>query len=289
MDNLQTSSFHVMPPKLPLTHFLCLPLVSASSRTQLQSSLARFAADVSQPGANGEPKVPSRAVRPVGALHLTIGMMSLQTPERIEQACTFLKELDVRGLLRTAAAEPPNGTPKSASTAPRPESPSTSPNQPLASLLPQDLSPALVPMDAEPLVIALTSLSPMQSLTSTSSLYASPLPLHPILPFAQRLHDAFLAGGFLLPPPGNRSLKLHATLVNTIYVKKTAGGKSRWGKGSAKIDAREVIKRWGETTWAEDVRMEKVAICKMGAKKVMDAEGKIVDEVYQEVASMELP
>lgn len=280
-----------MPPKPPLTHFLCLPLVNSTSRFQLQSSLSHFAADISQPGPNGEPKVPSRAIRPVGALHLTIGVMSLQTPERIDQAYTFLKGLDIKGLLRTAVADHPPDAPKSDRTTSQLgtafASSSSSPNQPLASLLPVDLPSA--PMEAEPLIVALTNLSPMQSPMSTSSLYASPTPLHPILPFAQRLHDAFLAAGFLLPPPSNRSLKLHATLVNTIYVKQSAGGKSRWGKGSAKIDAREVLEKWGETTWAEGVKLEKVAICEMGAKKVKNEEGKVVDEVYQEVASLELP
>ena len=77
--------------------------------------------------------------------------------------------------------------------------------------------------------------------------------------------------------------------MNTIYVKKSAGGKNRWGKGSGKIDAQEVIERWGETTWAEDIRVEKVAVCEMGAKKVENEEGKVIDEVYKELASVDLP
>lgn len=276
-----------MPPKPTLTHFLCFPLVTSASRPQLQSSLARFAADVSKPAPNEEPKIPPRAIRPVGALHLTIGVMSLQTPERIEQACTFLKSLDIWGLLRAAATKDSHNALISDSAAPQPDKSSTSPNQSLAFLLPKDLPPELA--EIEPLVVALTNLSPMQSPTSTSSLFASPSPLHPMLPFAQRLHDAFLSAGLLLAPPNKRSLKLHATLANTIYVKKSEAGKNRWGKGSGKIDAREVIERWGETTWAEDVRVEKVAICEMGAKKVLDDDGKVVDEVYKEVASVDLP
>lgn len=83
---------------------------------------------------------------------------------------------------------------------------------------------------------------------------------------------------------------MHATLVNTIYAKKSAvSGKNRWGKGSGKIDARKVIEKWGDTTWAEDVRVEKVAICEMGAKKVKDETGSVIDEVYTEIASVALP
>ena len=273
-----------MPPRPPLTHFLCIPLVTPTSRPQLQTSLPRFAADVLQPGPNGEPKIPPRAIRSVGALHFTIGVMSLQTPERVEQACTFLKALDVGELLRGAASERPHVGSTSASIHPQPEAPSTSPNQPSPSPLPRDLHlPAS--QDAKPLIVALTGLSPMQSPMSTSILYASPTPLYPILPFAQRLHDAFLTAGFLLPPPADRPLKLHVTLVNTIYVKKKAGGR----KSSMKVDARELIDCWGEMTWAEDVRVEKVAVCEMSARKVRDEEGEVVDEIYYEIVSVELP
>ena len=77
--------------------------------------------------------------------------------------------------------------------------------------------------------------------------------------------------------------------MNTIYAKRTTSGKNRWSSGSGKIDAREVLAKWGESTWAEGVRVEKVAICEMGAKKVENEEGKVVDEAYKEVASVELP
>ena len=278
-----------MPPKPPLTHFLCLPLVTLTSRPQLQTSLSRFAAEVSKPDANGEPQVPKRAIRPFGTLHFTIGVMSLQSPERIQKACEFLKSLDTWELLCSAASvASTKDASKPGSPALLPTNRSTSPSQPLASLFPNDLSLA-PPRKAEPLIVALTNLSPMQSPASTSSLYASPNPLHPILSFAQRLHDSFLAAGFLLVSPNDRPLKLHVTLVNTIYTKKSTGGKNRWGKGSGKINARELIETWGETTWAEDVRVEKVAICEMGAKKVVDGEARLVDEVYTEVASVELP
>ncbi len=40
--------------------------------------------------------------------------------------------------------------------------------------------------------------------------------------------------------------------------------------------------------WARDVRVEKVAICEMGAKEVVVG-GEVVDMVYREVASVGLP
>ena len=201
--------------------------------------------------------------------------MSLQTPERIQTACEFLKGLDISDLLRDPV---PTTSEQDSSRSPPDAIPSLS-NRSVGSL-----------GTTNPLTIALTNLSPMHSPGATSSLYASPKPSHRIYSFAQRLHDIFQDAGLLLPSPNKRPLRLHATLVNTIYAKRSAvSGKNRWRKGSGKIDAVEVIEKFGETTWAKDVRLEKVAICEMGAEKVKDKEGNVVDEVYKEIASVLLP
>lgn len=55
--------------------------------------------------------------------------------------------------------------------------------------------------------------------------------------------------------------------------------------------------RYGnDAVWAADVRVEKVAICEMGAKDVREegdregeGDGRVVDQVYKEIASVELP
>lgn len=39
--------------------------------------------------------------------------------------------------------------------------------------------------------------------------------------------------------------------------------------------------------WAQDVTVDRVAICEMGAKEVKDGE-EVVDKVYREVASVPL-
>lgn len=53
--------------------------------------------------------------------------------------------------------------------------------------------------------------------------------------------------------------------------------------------------RYGDdAVWADDVRVEKVAICEMGARDVREegegeGDGRVVDQVYKEIASVELP
>ena len=76
--------------------------------------------------------------------------------------------------------------------------------------------------------------------------------------------------GFLVKD--ERPLLLHATLVNTIYVPGVRGSRG---------DARDVLGRYEDTVWGRG-RVEKVVICRMGAKKRQDgSEAYVVEgEVY---------
>lgn len=67
----------------------------------------------------------------------------------------------------------------------------------------------------------------------------------------------------------NRSLLLHATIVNTVYVPGVRGKGSGHGNSKAKLtlDATELLEDYEGFVWMEGVRLEKVAICRMGAKK----------------------
>jgi activating signal cointegrator complex subunit 1 len=89
----------------------------------------------------------------------------------------------------------------------------------------------------------------------------------------------FMDAGLLVAD--ERPLRLHATVVNTVYAKEK--GRGRGGKGAVKVDARGMVERWGEVVWAKDVMIERVGICRMGARRV---EG--VGEEYEEVVGMEI-
>ena len=126
----------------------------------------------------------------------------------------------------------------------------------------------------------------MQSVSSTSIIYTVPHdPTSRLYPFCLALRDTFTAAGFLVPE--KRPLKLHVTVANTIY----AGGRGKKGKGKAgkemgKFDVRNIIEREGEIVWAENVRLEMVAICEMGAKEVGEGEGEVE---YTKIESVLLP
>ncbi len=105
--------------KPPLTHFLCLPLLTPTSTPQLQASLAHLksvtealqpavedanagagAGARTRPPQTTRPLVPPAAFRPLGTLHLTLGVMSLKEPARLQGALRLLEDLDLEGLLR---------------------------------------------------------------------------------------------------------------------------------------------------------------------------------------------
>ena len=222
--------------KPKLSHFLLLPLATPTSRPQLQASLHRFAADVTTPkdtddSSNEELTLPIKAIRPVSAIHFTIGVMSLLTPEQVEAACSFRRGLDVRSMLSAAAVAVGTSTNQLNATTPS-SSPSPSAHS-QATTRPLNSQSSSVPPQPPPLHLSLTGLHSLRAPTRTSSLHASPSSsTSPHLqPFAVALRTAFTSAGFLVEDL--RPLVLHATVLNTIYArgKKRGTGKGQQGKG----------------------------------------------------------
>jgi activating signal cointegrator complex subunit 1 len=283
-----------------LTHFLCLPLVTDASRHQLQSGLQTLKGDLER-----DSLVPAKAVRPPGTLHLTLGVMSFDNAQ-LEEAKQFLQELHLHRILRDLTQR------KVAEQAAE------------DGAISENLNAAAMP-DTDSLTINLEALTPMQSPQNTSILYATPTDSHQrLVPFAKLLRKEFIDNGFMIED--SRPLKLHATIINTIYTKTSAhrGRKSHVKEtlkhiehkisphhrdGSAadsgeddpsrseghgpdakswmRFDARALIDKYKDFTWAEDVRIDRVQICKMGAKKIWsgenEGEGEVVDEQYEVV------
>jgi len=260
-----------MPAKPFPTHFLCIPLVSTSSRTQLSQSLAAFAADVTAPDSLG---IPPDAVRPVGTLHLTLGVFSFPKNEGLDRATTLLESLRPREILASARQDVAARTPL--------------PGEKTTSQAPQDDGPSPA---GSSLSITLRGLSSMQAPARTSVLYAHPVDDRGVLQaFCERIRRVFLDADVM--EDETRPLLLHATVLNTIYVKKAAGeggagAKRKRGRRGEKLtfDARPIVDRYEDQIWAEGCPVEKIAICQMGAKKV-EVDG-VEDQAYEAVAEVE--
>ena len=305
------------PPKPPLTHFLCLPLINQSSRQQFQTALASFASQVAAKKDSDEPVIPDKAIRPVGTLHLTIGVMSLRTQERLDGALELLQGLDVGQMLRDAADskagpddardaewnEPKDVEPKVKVETENLSEESKAGVSEQAKVARSTLETPLrvangAPPQASPddhlpaLMVSLTGITSMHQPTKTSILYANPIDTTGRLqPFCNALRDLFQSKGFLLPD--DRPLLLHATVANAIYASdrksRSRGGGHGKGRGKLTFDATELLEGMEDFKWAEDITVEKVAICKMGAEKIKDDGGDVVAEEYTEVGSKALP
>jgi activating signal cointegrator complex subunit 1 len=296
--------------------------------------LERFKEELAKDGS-----VPTKAVRPVGTLHLTLGVMSLG-PLELEEAKQYLQDLDLHILLRDITYR--RVAEKAAESGE----------------IAENLNAATMP-DTDALTINLESLIPMQSPHKTSILYAEPRDSSQRLqPFAEALRVLFKEKGLLVED--DRPLKLHATIMNTIYAKPKGGrGRSKSsklrdglrhmehkisphqygngdenldypkdddvsaagsldgndstappdlsiaetprptgeghgpdGKGWMRFDARNLIDKHKGFIWADGVRVDRVCICKMGAKKIWsggrDGEGDVMDERYEAVCEKEI-
>lgn len=358
------------PQRPPLTHFLCLPLLTPTSTPQLRASIAHLKSVIEtlQPAVieeeNGSagartrapqtrPLVPPAAFRPLGTLHLTLGVMSLKEPARLQGALKLLEDLDLEALLRDVSAgessgpedmvsgesalrlgvgksikspgevkeessshkmtetttrtiniptaeasegestlttlskpiSPPPPVSKQSSELPlKPTSPGSSPS---STVQPKPSAPPI-------LTISLRALSPFptHSPSRATVLHSAPYdPTGRLQRFCLGLLAHFKAAGYMLSDQqaDRERLTLHATLINTVYAKKSRDGeKKRIGKVT--FDATRILRVFNEqggdgssfqgTTTASDVNgacaftfassisLNRVQICEMGAKRL---------------------
>jgi hypothetical protein len=119
------------------------------------------------------------------------------------------------------------------------------------------------PAEPAPLRISLQGLSTMGSARKSSVLYISPIDATSRLQrFAEAVRQHFVDAGLVVKE--DRDLKLHATVLNTVY----ARHRGRKGKGRpTMLDFRGVVDLWKERVFVEDLVVDRVALCLMGAKE----------------------
>lgn len=297
------------PPRVRLTHFLCLPLVTSASRSQWQASLKKILDDLN---GTDSPALCPEMIRPLGTLHITIGVMLLPTPELEQAACAMLHSDEVARHLRESMK--PNIT-KTVGTFSTNNDKNNDKKEkevtqhidptvrdaslgslPTTTTTTAAAAAATCPAPILPLTTSFSGLQAMGSPTLTSILFVPPAdPESRIRQLYVSVQSVFQAANLMIQE--NRPIQLHATILNTIYASKGgrqpqgSGSRSRSGPGSKakrvwkkhfKFDATEMLKRYAGSEWASNVRLEKLSLCRMGARKVVE-NGEMVDEEYKEV------
>ena len=156
------------------------------------------------------------------------------------------------------------------------------------------------PKEVEKLKITLRGLASMQPADRAAVLYAPPVDeLGVLQEFCEKVRQVF-ADAELMVDEG-RPLLLHATVVNTVYVRDNnnrgrgrGGSRGRGGRGGRGwkrerlvFDASGMLERYEDQVWMVDVPLETIAICRMGAKKVVGVDGE-EDEAYEVEAEVQI-
>ncbi|KAK4061594.1 uncharacterized protein Triagg1_10223 [Trichoderma aggressivum f. europaeum] len=246
-----------MPPKLTPTHFLCIPLVGVP----LATTLAAFRADATSAMSFG---LPEDAVRPLGTLHLTLGVMSLKR-DGVERAVDILRGLKLKEILaETRLAKDAN-------------------TSAAVLALSGGSNDGSQPSKTNGLSLTIRGLHSMQPAERAAVLYAPPSDPEGILyNFCKQLQKPFQDAGLMIDE--NRPLLLHATIINTIYVKNNSGGGGRGKKRERlTINARDLLSRYDDYLWAEKMPVTRVTLCRMGAKPIPGTD----DAAYEVEAEVE--
>lgn len=226
-----------MPRPVSPTHFICIPL----SSPQLARTLSVFRSDVtSENGLN----LPPAAIRPLGTMHLTLGVMALPDETSLSRARELLRQTKLKEHLRKARGE-----------------------EGAAGM-------------STGVKVTLKGLQALHDPTKTTVVYAPPADDQNglLYKFCKSIRSEFEKAGLVVEEK-DRPLLLHATIVNTIYVPGQRGSR---GKKKMTVDAREMLAGYDGFVWMENMDVDKVTLCKMGAQVVGGEDGEryeVVEEV----------
>jgi activating signal cointegrator complex subunit 1 len=241
-----------------LTHFLMIPLLTPKSIPELYESLEVFKRQLTTIRTSENPHaIPEAWIQPLGTLHLTLGVMSLTTPEKEQAAVKLLKSLDLNAMLKKAGVGMSESGGKGEG---------------------KDLRVTLKGLEVMPNAEGV--LDPAKA----TILYAPPLPSDSLMAFSLSLKKAFTDAGLMLTD--SWALKLHATVVKTGDAPRVRGQTPT----KSTINANKILKAYKDWVWmdgvnGQGVKIESVAIARMSAVRVAGPLGK----EYQFVGSVPLP
>ena len=253
-----------------LTHFLCIPLVTASLRPQLMRSMGILR----DSPASGQ--VPLQAFVPVDTLSMSLRiMMSLPTPDRFARAEKLLQSLDLNPLTRELSKpslrvrsikERFSDVEKTLSL-----SPVASMNQPL------------------PLRVTLSGLvaNPVRNQDIMARTFVAKChdPTFRLNHLCNNLAIIFEAAGLYNPSLSRRLQKLlglplsGVCLIQTSLIPSSKLVPSRHQPGRLKgeerpeVDSQELVRTFKDFVWADNIRLERLSICRLGFRKRISQQG----------------
>lgn len=257
--------------KYGFTHALRIPIATQASRPQLTKSLQHAMSDPT--AANIHPA----AFNPPGVYCITLGYLALETPDRVERALQFLKDL----MLDRTLSEIIESKYKAVHSTAMPNSGSRV---------------------LKPLRVSVSGLeSYNQPPSKACRLYAPVVdPTELLSAFVHAVRAEFVSAGFakLRSYDLRTPIPLHVRILgnSTLFAKEAKDKPSilrRLPKDfvlfkKARFDAGDFYTKFQNMTWASDFALERLCI---GGMKRFDIikDGRSIDQGYEEIASVPLP
>ena len=258
---------------LGITHFLCIPLATSTSRPMISDAYRKIIHD---PASSNIPKLYFKYPE---QLHVNLGNLRLDTPQRLDRALTLLRSLDIPSILHDtfySSASYTRSTTKTISS--------------LNSIL--DVSLEGIYCD------------PRHQGNSKElfALYANVFGRSGLLPrvcvaIYKALSDADLVSQD--PGPGLLSRNLLPSIFIGVVESKRVSTKVdrdnpyllQMGirkKRTAWFDATDLLNEYHDMTWAKQFRLEKLSIRKLGLQDIV-RDGNLISRGYIETGSVSLP
>ena len=257
-----------------LTHYVCIPLITALSRPVLQSSLELLRDNPASAS------IPLRAFVPLNTLHLNMGIgMSLPTPGRFGEAEKLLRSLDLNSLTRELS--PPSFEARSIREKfiDIERSLSLSSAAPMTRPLPLHLTLRGLrgaPLGDQDIMVKVLS---AQCYESTSR----------VRHLCNNLAIIFAAAGLHNPYSARPSHRIalqttglplgNVSLIRTAFIRPTGLVPSREQPGkfrnrvAPEIDSRDLVRIFRDFVWADNIRLDRLSICPLGLHRLIKQEG----------------
>lgn len=257
-----------------LTHYICIPLITAFSRPLLQSSLERLRSNPASAS------IPSKAFVPLDTLHLNVGIvMSLPTPPRFAEAEKLLRSLPLNSLTRELSAPSFEGRSIREKFLDIERSLSLSSAAPMTRPFPLHLTLRgllAAPLGDQDIMVKALNAHCHESTSRVRHL-------------CNNLAIIFAAAGLYNPYTERmaRRIELQTTgkplgkvaLIRTDLIRSTALVPSREQPGKFQqevppnIDSRDLVRIFRDFVWADSIRLERLSICPLGLQRHIEQEG----------------
>ena len=237
--------------KRGVTHFLAIPLVTPTSRTQVSDSFKCLWDDLAAIG------VPTNAIRPLDLLHQNLSIpLSLKTSERMDKAIKILQQVPIKGI------QPTSHKSSTSRDLYRPV-PCASPTSE------DDINNSMASPSVSISGLFCIPGKEAEALSLSTKVYD---PTHRVRKWRLRLAHAYQAAGLspgLRPPkPCDASVRLVKIPSSTEVIPGIWEPEKLRSRPLPPFDARGLVERYKDHLWVENAPLERVSICKIGLHRL---------------------